>query len=72
MSIVIVGIDLGKNSCSIVVSTAWGQWWCDGDCVVTASSPSRRSCRPASWLWRRVAALITWDGRWQHWDMRSG
>lgn len=47
MSIVILGIDLGKNSCSVVGFDGAGQWWFVGDCVVMASSPLRRSCRPA-------------------------
>ena len=48
MSIVILGIDLGKNSCSVVGLDCAGQSWCGGDCAVTASSPLRQSCRPAS------------------------
>lgn len=45
MSIVILGIDLGKNSCSVVGLDETGRLPSDGGCVVTGSSPL-----PPGWL----------------------
>jgi hypothetical protein len=72
MSIVILGIDLGKNSCSIV--------GLDVDGSVVARRRMRRDgviafaakLKPCTWRWKPAAVPITWVGRWQNWATRFG
>ena len=67
-----IGIDLGKNSCSVVGLDATGK-------VVIRRRMRRetvdrvccRSCRPAWLRWRHAAARITWGGRLRRKDTLS-
>ena len=68
----ILGVDLGKNSCSIVVLMAR-----DGSYFVAGrggrgSSRSRRSCRAVLSRWRRAADPITSDAFWLSRATRCG
>ena len=75
MDISVLGIDLGKNSCSVVGLDVTGKVVVRRRMrreTVIRSSPMRRACRPASWRWRLAAALITWAGRWHDKAMRCG
>lgn len=72
MSIVILGIDLGKNSCSVV--------GLDEDGKVIVRRRMRRDgviafaarLTPCTMAMEAFAAPITWDVRWRRWVMRLG
>jgi hypothetical protein len=63
MPIAVLGIDLGKNSCSVAGLDMHGA-------VVLRRRMTRESLvafasklRPASWRWKRVVARTSWAGR---------
>ena len=63
MAIAIVGIDLGKNSCSVAGLDGSGRGGAAAAPVARRSWPSSwAGCRPAWWRWRRAAARITSGG----------
>ena len=60
MDIVIVGIDLGKNSCSVAGLDASGRVVLRRRMRRTCWRASSRVFSVASWRWRRAAARIIW------------
>jgi len=66
----ILGIDSGKNSCSVAGLDAAGGWCCVDGCSQRRSSRWRPSCAVASWRWRPVAARTTLIAFWWHKDIR--
>ena len=61
MEIAVVGIDLGKNKCSVVGLDAAGKVITRRRMSARACSSSRRACRPASSQWKRAAGPIILD-----------
>ena len=60
----ILGVDLGKNSCSIVGLDGAGRVLLRRRTRREASSRSRRSCRAVLSRWRRAAEPITSGAFW--------
>lgn len=56
MGMSVLGIDLDKNSCSLVGLDATGKIVVSRRCGARRSSAMRRTCRPTSWRWRLAAA----------------
>jgi len=59
MQLSIIGIDLGKTSCSLVAWMLAAKSSYVGACIATPSSSSAPSTRPVSLLWRRAAVRTT-------------
>ena len=57
-AISVLGIDLGKNSCSVVGLDAAGEVVLRRRVRATVSRRCGPSCRPAWWRWRRAAGRI--------------
>lgn len=55
MPIAVLGIDLGKNSCSLVGPDASGAVVLCRRMTREGGSRTSPSCRPAWWRWRRAA-----------------
>lgn len=64
MEVSVLGIDLGKNSCSVVGWTAPVGLSFAGVCDVRRSSPLQGHSRHALWRWRPVAVPTIWAVRW--------
>ena len=59
MPILVLGIDLGKNSCSVVGLDASGAVYRNSaECARGTLRPSPKTSLPASLWWKRVAARI--------------
>jgi hypothetical protein len=72
MTIAVLGIDLGKNSCSLVGLDAGGKVVLRRRMRRRPLSPSGPSWRPAWSPWKPAAAPTTWVVPWPLRDTPSG
>ena len=70
--VAVLGIDLGKNSCSVVGLDHLARWYCGEGSRATAWRRFLPSCRLVSWRWKRAVVPTSSDVRRRRKDMKFG